>query len=244
MRELVVLSGGMDSSTVLHFVVKKLGHQVVKTVTFNYGSKHNDQEYECAKKQASSLGIENVKISLMEVGQHLKSDLLKSGGEIPEGHYAEDNMKKTVVPFRNGIMLSIAAGMAESCNANSIVLGNHFGDHAIYKDCRAGFVVAMSTAITLGTDSEVSLLSPFVSMTKTDIAKIGNSIGVKWRDTYSCYKGGPIHCGLCGTCGERRIALHESGITDPTEYLDETPQDIFYEKFLAREKELKESGKI
>lgn len=218
MKSIIVLSGGMDSVTALHFAVKKAKHNVVKAVSFDYGSKHNDQEYFYAKAQCDLLGIESLRVNMKEIGQHLKSDLLKSGGSIPEGHYADPSMKRTVVPFRNGIMLSIAAGIAESCGAEAIVLGNHFGDHAIYPDCRVAFVQPMGVAIEEGTYERIKLLTPFAIITKTDIAKLGDQLGVDYSLTYSCYNGREKHCGKCGTCFERKEAFRDAGLTDPTRY--------------------------
>jgi len=130
-KALLIYSGGMDSTTLLYMLIKEYGHKNVVAITFNYQSKHNDQEYIRAKKTCEALNVEHRLINLLDVSKHLESDLLKSGGDIPEGHYAESNMKKTVVPFRNGIMLSIACGIAESRGANRVYIGNHAGDHAI-----------------------------------------------------------------------------------------------------------------
>ncbi len=127
-------------------------------------------------------------------------------------------MKRTVVPFRNGIMLAIAAGFAESIGANHLVLGNHAGDHAVYPDCREDFTAPMSAAIKAGTYAEITIVRPFEKVTKTDICRIGNELGVPYKLTYSCYKGGEKHCGKCGTCFERIEAFRDSGVTDPTLY--------------------------
>jgi 7-cyano-7-deazaguanine synthase len=215
-KVIVVLSGGMDSVAALYWAKKN--HEVVKTISFNYGSKHNDQEYKYAKTQSDLLGVENIRVDLLEIGKYLKSDLLKSGGDIPEGHYADPSMKKTVVPFRNGIMLAIAAGIAESNKAQAIILGNHFGDHAIYPDCRAEFVNPMAEAIKKGTYLGIELLTPFTFMGKHDIAKLGSELGVDFSKTYSCYNGREKHCGKCGTCFERKEAFELAGLIDPTEY--------------------------
>lgn len=219
MKSIIVLSGGMDSVTALHYAKKSLGRDVVATISFDYQSKHNDREYKFAEYQSMLFGIESIRIDLSSISQHLKSDLLKSGGEIPEGHYAAPSMKRTVVPFRNGIMLSIAAGIAESYGAEEIILGNHFGDHAIYPDCRVSFVEPMAKAIEEGTYARIKLLSPFANYTKTQIAALGHLLGVDYSQTYSCYKGGDHHCGACGTCVERKEAFKDSGVPDPTEYL-------------------------
>ena len=204
----LVLSGGMDSTTLLH----ERKDQIALAVTFDYGSKHNAREIECARKNCSMLGIEHIVIPLEFMGKYFKSSLLIGGEEIPEGHYADENMKSTVVPFRNGIMLSIAAGLAESRGLKKVMLANHGGDHAIYPDCRPGFVNAMSEAICQGTYDGITIDAPYTDITKSDIARIGKRIGVDYNLTYSCYKGGENHCGKCGTCVERFEALRDAGI--------------------------------
>lgn len=218
MKALVVLSGGMDSSVALAKAVKEFEKENVETITFNYGSKHNDRENEAAKELAAYYGVKNTLVRMPFVNELFKSDLLKSGGEIPEGHYADPSMKRTVVPFRNGIMLSIAAGYAESIEAQKLYLGNHAGDHAIYPDCRTEFAEPMAAAIKHGTYANVELVRPFEQMTKTAIAVIGKTLNVPFEKTYSCYKGGEKHCSKCGTCFERKEAFADSGIPDPTEY--------------------------
>lgn len=204
----IVLSGGMDSTTLLH----ERKDQIALAVTFDYGSRHNAREIECAKKNCEMLHIEHLVIPLEFMGKYFKSSLLIGGEEIPEGHYADENMKSTVVPFRNGIMLAVAAGLAESRGLKKVMLANHGGDHAIYPDCRPGFVTAMSEAIHQGTYDGVVIDAPYTNITKTDIARIGKKIGVDYNLTYSCYKGGEKHCGKCGTCVERFEALREAGI--------------------------------
>ncbi len=204
----IVLSGGMDSTTLLH----ERKDQIALAVTFDYGSKHNAREIECARKNCEMLGIEHIVIPLEFMGKYFKSSLLIGGEEIPEGHYADENMKSTVVPFRNGIMLSIAAGLAESRGLKKVMLANHGGDHAIYPDCRPGFVDAMSEAIKQGTYDGITIDAPYTNITKSDIARIGKRIGVDYNLTYSCYKGGEKHCGKCGTCVERMEALRDAGI--------------------------------
>ncbi len=204
----IVLSGGMDSTTLLH----ERKEQIALAVTFDYGSKHNAREIECARKNCEMLGIEHIVIPLEFMGKYFKSSLLIGGEDIPEGHYADENMKSTVVPFRNGIMLSIAAGLAESRGLKKVMLANHGGDHAIYPDCRPGFVKAMSEAIKEGTYDGIIIDAPYTNITKSDIARIGKRIGVDYSLTYSCYKGGEKHCGKCGTCVERIEALRDAGI--------------------------------
>ena len=150
--------------------------------------------------------------------RYFKSSLLEGGEEIPEGHYADENMRSTVVPFRNGIMLSIAVGIAESEGLRYVMMANHGGDHTIYPDCTPRFVDAFDRAAQAGTFVSVGLRSPYTNITKADIARRGKLLGVDYGKTWSCYKGGSRHCGKCGTCVERREAFREAGIDDPTEY--------------------------
>jgi 7-cyano-7-deazaguanine synthase len=220
-KVVVLLSGGMDSVTALYDARQR--HQLAGAVSFHYGSKHNDREIFFAAHHAAKLGLPHSVISLAFVGELFKSDLLQSGGEIPKGHYEEQTMKKTVVPFRNGIMLSIAAGYAESVEAQGLVIAAHAGDHAIYPDCREDFMKSMGDAIRLGTYAEVELLRPFIALTKADIAARGAGLGVDYSQTWSCYVGGDVHCGECGTCVERREAFLLAGIPDPTQYLSTAP---------------------
>ena len=219
MKALVVLSGGLDSTTALYWAKKE--YDEVETITFNYGSKHNDIENDYAKKTCEKLGVKNTVIKLDFMNQYFKSDLLKSGGDIPEGYYTEENMKSTVVPFRNGIMLAIAAGFAESNDCDVLVLGNHSGDHAIYPDCRPEFIDGIAKAILAGTAKGIKVVSPFCNISKTDIVKIGDELGVDFSLTYSCYKGKETHCGKCGTCTERIEAFKLAGVQDPTKYEEE-----------------------
>ena len=147
-----------------------------------------------------------------------RSSLLKNGGDIPEGHYANENMLSTVVPFRNGIMLAIAVGMAESNNLKYVMMANHGGDHTLYPDCRPEFVNAFDSAAAAGTYVGVHLRAPYTNMTKADIARRGKMLGIDYAETWSCYKGGIHPCGHCGTCIERREALAEAGIPDTAVY--------------------------
>jgi 7-cyano-7-deazaguanine synthase len=187
-------------------------------LSFHYGSKHNDRELPFAAGHARKLGIRHEVVRLDFVDRLFASDLLQSGGIIPEGHYEEANMKQTVVPFRNGIMLSVAAGLAESCEAEAVVIAAHSGDHAIYPDCRETFMQAMGDAIRLGTYARIRLLRPFIKLDKAGIVTRGARLGVDFAQTWSCYQGGEIHCGRCGTCVERREAFLLAGLSDPTRY--------------------------
>jgi len=221
MNVVALVSGGMDSVAALYHA--RESHEVVAAISFHYGSKHNDRELPLAKWHSDHLGVPHLTVPLRFIGEQFESDLLARGGEIPKGHYEEQSMRKTVVPFRNGIMLSIAAGFAESRDANGLVIAAHAGDHAIYPDCREHFMRAMGDAIRLGTYAEVDLLRPFISMTKADIARRGADLGVDFSKTWSCYVGGDTHCGECGTCVERREAFFLAGIPDPTAYLSTSP---------------------
>ena len=220
-RVIVLCSGGMDSVVALHAAARE--HEVVAALSFHYGSKHNDREIPFAAYHANLLGTANLTIPLEFMGSLFESHLLKSGASIPKGHYEEETMKQTVVPFRNGIMLAVAAGLAESRHATGVVIAAHSGDHAIYPDCREGFMQAMGDAIRLGTYADVELLRPFISMTKSEIARRGHELGVDFSQTWSCYVGGETHCGECGTCVERREAFELAGLKDPTEYLSNAP---------------------
>lgn len=210
----IVVSGGMDSITLLYD--KK--EEIALVVTFDYGSKHNAREIAWAKVHCGRLGIRHIVIKLDFMQKYFTSSLLEGGDEIPEGHYADENMKSTVVPFRNGIMLSVAAGIAESNGLKKILIANHGGDHTIYPDCRPEFIGAMDRAIANGTYEDVRIDAPYTNITKADIAKIGKRLGIDYSETWSCYKGGERHCGKCGTCIERKEAMALAGIDDRTEY--------------------------
>lgn len=221
MKVVVLCSGGMDSVTALYWAARE--HTVVAAVSFDYGAKHNHRELPFAAEHARRLRVRHEVIAMDFVNRLFASDLLKSGGEIPEGHYEAENMKQTVVPFRNGIMLSIAGGFAESVGASAVAIAAHGGDHAIYPDCREDFMRAMGESLALGTYAGVRLMRPFIAFNKGQIAAEGARLGVDFGQTWSCYKGGAVHCGKCGTCVERREAFHEAGLADPTVYEDAPP---------------------
>lgn len=215
-RTLVLLSGGMDSVTALYWARQQ--HEVVGAVSFDYGSKHNEKEIAFAAWHCAQMKVKHDTVALPFVNDLFASDLLKSGGDIPDGHYEEQSMKRTVVPFRNGIMLAIACGIAESREADALVIAAHSGDHAIYPDCREPFMHSMATAMREGTYARIELLRPFIDKDKTAIAQLGHDLGIDFAQTWSCYKGGHIHCGTCGTCVERREAFINANLVDPTEY--------------------------
>jgi 7-cyano-7-deazaguanine synthase len=214
-KAIVTLSGGLDSATLLYWSTKRYD---VSAVTFDYGSKHNLKEQAAAKELARRAGVHHNLIELPFINNLFKSDLLRSGGSIPEGHYEDSSMRRTVVPFRNGIMLSIAIGFAESLEAGTVLYAAHAGDHAIYPDCRPAFLRAISEAGRAGTYLGVEIKDPFIDLRKKDIVLLGNDMRVPFEITYSCYKGGEIHCGKCGTCVERKEAFRLAGIKDPTTY--------------------------
>lgn len=211
---LIVLSGGMDSVTLLYDRLP----EIALAVNFIYGSNHNMRELECARHHCRKLGVELLEIHLDFMGEYFHSSLLEGANAIPEGGYQDDNMRSTVVPFRNGIMLATAAGLAESRGLKAVMLANHGGDHAIYPDCRPEFVKAMGEAIAAGTYEHLELRAPYTHLTKAQIAERGSRLGVDYSHTYSCYKGGLHHCGVCGTCRERHEAFIQAGIPDPTIY--------------------------
>ena len=210
----IVVSGGMDSVTLLY--EKK--DEIALGISFDYGSNHNHNELPLAALHCQRLGIAHVVIPLGFVHQYFKSSLLESGESIPDGSYDEENMKSTVVPFRNGVMLAVAAGIAESNGLTKVLIANHGGDHTIYPDCRPEFIAAMDAAVEAGTFARVRVVAPYTNISKADIARRGRALGIDYAETWSCYKGGDVHCGTCGTCVERKEALREAGIEDNTKY--------------------------
>lgn len=213
-NSVIIVSGGMDSITLLY----DHKDEIALGISFDYGSNHNAREIPFAKMHCERLGIKHITINLDFMHKYFKSSLLDGAEAIPEGHYADDNMKSTVVPFRNGIMLSIAIGIAESNNLDQVFIANHGGNHTIYPDCRPEFINAIDAAATAGTYNNVKVVAPYTKITKSDIARIGKKLGIDYTETWSCYKGGEVHCGKCGTCVERKEALAEAGIEDKTIY--------------------------
>jgi 7-cyano-7-deazaguanine synthase len=210
----IIYSGGLDSTTLLY----EERERVELAVTFDYGSNHAAREIACARHHCAQLGIEHIVIELGFMSRYFQSSLLSGGDAIPSGNYDEENMKSTVVPFRNGIMLSIACGLAESRGLKRVLIANHGGDHAIYPDCRPEFIEAMDAAMRAGTYVNVEIAAPYTNLSKADLVRRGAQLGIDYSHTYSCYRGGEKHCGTCGTCSERKEAFREAGIPDPTEY--------------------------
>jgi 7-cyano-7-deazaguanine synthase len=216
MKSIVVHSGGMDSTVLLYKLVSE-GDEV-KTLSINYGQRHA-KEIDYARSLSEGLEVEHRVADLCSVTELLGGSALTSSEiEVPEGHYAEDNMKATVVPNRNMILLSVAAGWAISSKFVRIAYAAHAGDHAVYPDCRTEFADALNAAIGLADWHEVSLYRPFVGITKADVVKLGAELNVPFENTWSCYKGLDLHCGRCGTCVERREAFHLAEVPDPTTY--------------------------
>ncbi len=229
MKIIVALSGGMDSTTLLAAAVAS-GHEVIP-VSIKYGSKHNVLEREAAGQVTEHYGLSNDwrTLDLMSVFDGFRSDLLTSGKNVPEGHYHEESMRSTVVPFRNGIIIGTLAGLAESLEAKQLWIGIHAGDHFIYPDCRPEFYWAMKEAVFYGTDNKVVLFAPFLDFSKTDILSYGTKqvnvmrlspphVPIPYHLTRTCYTDNPIACGKCGACQERLESFKEAGIEDPLEY--------------------------
>jgi len=215
-KTVIVLSGGMDSAVLLADTLAK-GYDTA-AISFDYGSKHNARELPMAVSMCKHSNIRHKIVNLPFINDLFSSSLLQSGDEIPDGHYAAQNMQSTVVPFRNGILMSIAVGLAESMKADRVLLGSHAGDHFIYPDCRPEFNAAFAQAALLGTDWQVSVRFPFAEIDKRNIGDLGRRLGVDFKQTWTCYKGGERHCGTCGACQERRYALRKEEGLDPTDY--------------------------
>jgi 7-cyano-7-deazaguanine synthase len=212
---LILLSGGIDSTTLLATMRNKYD---IIAINIQYGSKHNRQEFEAFLNIVSYYNIKFKSIDISSIFNLFKSTLLLNGGDIPEGHYHQKNMKDTVVPFRNGIMLSIIAGYAESHNYDYIALASHSGDHHIYPDCRPNFNSAMTKAIFYGTSNKVITTMPFENENKESIVKLGLELKVPYELTYTCYNGKDKSCGKCASCIERLEAFKNNNAIDPITY--------------------------
>ena len=215
MKVIVSLSGGIDSTTVL---AHALLLSEVQAVGFRYGSKHNEYENRAAQAVAKHYGVSFRLIDLTPVFDGFTSALMKSGEEIPEGHYEDESMSKTVVPGRNIIFSSVLSGVAWSVGASEVWLGIHSGDHAIYPDCRPGFYEAMAHAVKLGTGDRVNLKAPFLHVDKGEILKWGVEHDIPYHLTRTCYKDQELACGKCGSCVERLEACASLGVDDPVRY--------------------------
>ena len=219
-KVVAIVSGGLDSVTMAYELVHR-NYEVI-LISYNYGQRHK-KEITYAKKCAENLGAQHHIVDLQALSNLLGGSSLTSEEiSVPDGHYAEESMRITVVPNRNAIMINIATALAVSMKCDYVATGVHGGDHYIYPDCRPEYIVAQTEALRLANSGFVSdefeVLAPFVNISKDGIVKIGEAIGVPWLETWSCYKGGEIHCGSCGTCFERREAFSLAGVRDPTNY--------------------------
>jgi 7-cyano-7-deazaguanine synthase len=219
MKTLVVCSGGLDSVSLAHKVAKE--QILIGLISFDYGQRHK-KELEFAARAATRLGVPHDIIDISGIGRHLSGSALTDDLDVPDGHYAEETMKVTVVPNRNAIMLAIAFGLAAARKADAVAVAVHGGDHFIYPDCRPGFIDSFQAMQKEALDgyADVTLMAPFVNGSKADIVTEGARHGTPFGETWSCYKGGETHCGRCGTCVERREAFFLAGIEDPTDYTD------------------------
>jgi 7-cyano-7-deazaguanine synthase len=221
MKTVVIYSGGLDS-TVLLYKLKAEGRDL-HALSVNYGQRHR-RELDCAAAICQRIDIPHRTADLSSIRELLAGSSLTSPQiEVAEGHYTEESMKSTVVPNRNMILLSLAAGHALSIGATEVAYAAHSGDHAIYPDCRNEFADAVATAMQLCDWQPVHLIRPFIDQTKAEIVALGAKLSVPLADTWSCYKGGELHCGRCGTCIERREAFHLAGVPDPTPYAPDAP---------------------
>ena len=219
-KVVAIVSGGLDSVTMAYELVRR-NYEII-LISYNYGQRHK-KEIMYAKKCAENLGVQHHIVDLQVLSDLLGGSSLTSEEiSVPDGHYAEESMRITVVPNRNAIMINVATALAVSMKFDYVATGVHGGDHYIYPDCRPEYIVAQTEALRLANSGFVSdefeVLAPFVNISKDGIVKIGEAIGVPWLETWSCYKGGEIHCGSCGTCFERREAFSLAGVRDPTNY--------------------------
>lgn len=219
MKVLVICSGGLDSVSLAHMVAAE--QELLGVISFDYGQRHKC-ELDYAARCANRLGVSFDLIDMNSIGKHLSGSALTDDVDVPEGHYEEESMKVTVVPNRNAIMLSIAFGIAAARGADAVATAVHGGDHFIYPDCRPEFVDAFDAMQKQALDgyANISLYAPFVQLPKSAIVTTGAKHATPFADTWSCYKGGEIHCGRCGTCVERREAFDIAGVADPTVYAD------------------------
>lgn len=215
-KAVVIYSGGMDSYTVLHFVLQK-GYEV-HPLSFNYGQRH-DKELVVASYVCKTLRLSHQVVDIRTINHLLQGSSLTSCAlDIPTGEYQLDNMKSTVVPNRNMIFLSLAVGYAVSIGAAQVFYGAHAGDHSIYPDCRPEFVTAMNDVCAIANYEPVAIVSPFLHLSKSEILKVGLSMGLDYGHSWTCYNGREKACGVCGSCLERLAAFTSQNMIDPLDY--------------------------
>src|SRR5271157_541686 len=217
LNKVIIVSGGMDSVTLLHKIVQDFGAGNIYALTLNYGQRHA-KEIECATWQCAQLGVNHLVVNITSISPLLKGSALTDDVAVPEGHYENENMKMTVVPNRNMIFLSLAIAYAVSVGANEVYYGAHTGDHAIYPDCCPIFVERMNAAAEVANYEAVKVVTPFDTFDKGDIVVLGTELGVPYEHTWTCYKGQEKACGKCGACTERLEAFGKAGRTDPIDY--------------------------
>lgn len=219
MKSLLIYSGGLDSTVLLHFLASK--NAIAEAISINYGQKQI-KELEFAKRNCAKLGVAHKIIDLSCLADIFGNCALTNKSvDVPEGSYAPSNIAVTVVPNRNMIMLAIAASRAMALDCDSVAYAAHSGDHALYPDCTPQFADALANAIRLADNRKIELFRPFINMTKSDIVRLGADLNVNFQDTWSCYKGEDEHCGKCSTCQERKLAFQEANVPDPTTYKGE-----------------------
>lgn len=234
---LVILSGGLDSTVLAHYIDKSITETeycLIGCVSVNYGQRHQ-YELECARRTCNDLKVPHYLIDLHKLGPIINASALTGDQKVPEGHYAEESMKATVVPNRNMILIALAVAVGITHKAHHVAYGAHAGDHAIYPDCRPQFADALGKAIELCDYEPPTLVRPFINWQKADIVKCGVKLGVNWNRTWTCYQGAdkfsrdPVACGRCGTCVERLEAFSIAGVEDPIKYRDR----VFWKTALA-----------
>ena len=220
-RVVVITSGGLDSTVLCHYADTL--YDELHLLSVDYGQRHK-KELRYAVKTAERLNTHYDVVDLKGVTKLLQGSALTDDVDVPQGHYSAESMRLTVVPNRNMIMLSVAIAHAVSQGAKAVLAGMHAGDHPIYPDCRPEFIKELNDAAVSGNlgfaYEGFNLLAPFVNSTKSDIVQLGADLDVPFAETWSCYEGGTVHCGRCGTCVERAEAFHLAGVTDPTKYED------------------------
>jgi 7-cyano-7-deazaguanine synthase len=216
MRDLVLLSGGIDSTTAMAYAHHR--HSLAAAISVDYGQRHR-RELDAAADVARHYGATWYLLDLTSWGEALPGSALTDRDvPVPHGHYAAPMMRATIVPNRNATFLMAAVGVAIAHGYDRVLTAIHAGDHAIYPDCRPEFIDAMNTAVAIGTETKVQIVAPFSWLTKTAVVAFGDGLDAPYHLTWSCYEGGDVHCGRCGTCTERIEAFRDAGVADPTVY--------------------------